>query len=119
MSADDSQWDDAAIDRLRKLGGNDLLGKMIDLFLQGAPKRIAAARAGEQAGDWTAVGHATHALKSSAANVGARRLSQLCEQIELLANQNNGPAIPPLLPELEVTFEQVRARLIALKGASP
>lgn len=119
MTTEDPDWDDAAIDRLRNLGGNELLGKMIELFLQGAPKRVSAALAGAEAGDWPAVEHATHSLKSSAANVGARGLSKLCEQIEQLSSQKEVADISKLMLQLEPIFDQVKARLAAIKGLTP
>jgi len=84
---------------------------MIDLFLDYAPKRLAAALAAEQATDLHALSQAVHPLKSSAGNVGARCMQDLAAKIEKLALDGEGAAIPPLLRELEAAFIQIKPHL--------
>ena len=103
--------DEAALIKLRKLGGASLLGQIIDLFLENAPKRIEAARVGERAGDLKSVERAAHSLKSSARNVGATRLGELAERIEHLAAGRKCDEIPDLLSSLEEAYSEVRIRL--------
>jgi HPt (histidine-containing phosphotransfer) domain-containing protein len=105
--SDESGLDKAAIARLRKLGGEKFLGDMIELFFQYAPQRLAAARAGAQAGDLGAVEKAVHPLKSSAGQIGALRVQDLAMQIEKLAMNKQADAIQPLLPQLEEAITQV------------
>ncbi len=103
--------DMVALDRLRKMGGDEFLGELIGLFLEHAPKKIAEAEAGEKAGDMEAVERAVHALKSSAGNIGANALMELAGRIEQLAEEQKGGSIPPLLHELEEAFSRLRVRL--------
>src|SRR5207248_10303902 len=63
-------------------GGRELLCKMIDLFLQDAPQRIAAIREAMAGGDARAVRKAAHAFKSSSANLGAAALAEMCKRLE-------------------------------------
>ncbi|MEA3209779.1 MAG: two-component system, sensor histidine kinase and response regulator [Chthoniobacter sp.] len=84
---------------------------MIDLFLQEAPGRLAAARKAEQTGEIGAIGEAAHALKSSAQNFGAIYLSQIAQKIERLAKENRPGEIPALLDDLERAFAEARAWL--------
>ena len=103
--------DVAAIARLRELGGEKFVGDMIGLFFQYAPQRLAAARAGAQAGDLQAVEKAVHALKSSAGQIGARRVEDLATQIEKLATDKQADALRLLLPQLEEAITQVKPLL--------
>lgn len=109
--SEESELDRAALARLRKLGGDEFVRRMIDIFFDYAPKRIAAARGGEQAGDLAAIAKAVHPLKSSAGQIGARRIQDLAGQIEKLAMDNQAGPIPPLLSQLEAAFEQIKPRL--------
>lgn len=77
--------DPDALARLRRFGGAKLLSEMIALYLESAPTRLAAAEAGLSAGDASATANALHSLKSSSAQLGAARLSALCEEGEVIA----------------------------------
>lgn len=105
--------DDAALEKLRKLGGPEFVVKMLDLFLENAPVRIEAARAGQRAGDLKAVEMAVHSLKSSAGNLGARELQQIAGRIEDLAEAGKGDGLSALLDDLESTFARVKTCLEA------
>ncbi len=93
--------DPAALERIHKIGGAKLVGKIIALFLENAPQRLEAARQGERSGDLAAVEQAVHSLKSSAGNVGATRLQELAATIEELAEKGEADPLPGLLVELE------------------
>ena len=80
-----SAVDAAALERLRRIGGADLVRRMIELFLSHAPERVRALRDGADAGDVDAVERAAHMMKSSAGNVGADRLMKAAEAIESAA----------------------------------
>jgi HPt (histidine-containing phosphotransfer) domain-containing protein len=58
-------------------------------------------RAKSRDSDAQAVWRAAHGLKSSAAAIGARRISQYCEEIEALAKDNGILPTDALLAELE------------------
>ena len=93
--------DPAALERIHKIGGAKLVGKIIALFLENAPQRLEAARQGERSGDLAAVEQAVHSLKSSAGNVGASRLQELAATTEKLAEKGEAGPIPGLLGDLE------------------
>ena len=63
-------------------GGRELLCKLIDLFLQDAPQRLAAIDDAMARRDAKGVAKAAHAFKSSSANLGAAALSELCKRLE-------------------------------------
>ena len=101
----------AAIQRLLEAGGPALLKQMVGLYLENTPKRIAAAVAGEQAGDWTAVELAAHSMKSSSSYLGLPGLAEQAARIEDLAVQRRGDEIRPLLQDLSGAFPAVHALL--------
>jgi HPt (histidine-containing phosphotransfer) domain-containing protein len=109
--------DPRGLARLQKIGGPLFVRKMIDLFLEEAPDRLAAARRGEQAGDLVAVGDAAHSLKSSAQNFGAGRLSRIAGDIELRARANGCENLSTLLGEMEAAYSTAKAWLESERDA--
>jgi HPt (histidine-containing phosphotransfer) domain-containing protein len=99
--------DDASLDRLRRFGGGKLLGQMIDLYLEAAPERMAAARAALEAADAPAVEMALHSLKSSSAQLGAFRMQRLCERGEREARAGTLDNAPMILRELDDELPRV------------
>jgi HPt (histidine-containing phosphotransfer) domain-containing protein len=108
--------DNQALERLRKLGGDRLAGRMIALFLEAAPQRIQAARAGQEAGDFDQVRRAAHSLKSSAGNIGASLVREIADCLEQHAEAERAEPVFRLVNELELAFAEVRERLPAGKN---
>lgn len=106
--ADLPETDLEALERLRRFGGDKLLGEMIRLFLEAMPQRLTAARHGLARGDAHAVEHELHALKSSAAQLGALRLSRLSQEGERLAKAGTLDAAPAILDQLDAEMPRVR-----------
>jgi two-component system, sensor histidine kinase and response regulator len=107
--------DPTALDRLRRFGGQKLLREMITLFLAAVPERIAAAREAIGSADAAGAERAFHALKSSAAQLGAMQLQRLCEEGELKARAGSLDAAAALLPALESERDLVHAWLSAAR----
>jgi len=103
--------DAASLDRLRKLGGNELIARMIELFFSYAEPKVAVARESLAAGRLEEAGRAAHSLKSSAGNLGAHELQDVAGRIELAAMNNDAAAAGALLPNLESAFLRAKARL--------
>lgn len=113
MSADEATraLDPAALERLFRIGGQEFVVEMIELFLEHAPQRLETARTALDAGDMTAVYRAAHSLKSTAANVGARGLQSAAERAEGRAAAEDAQALSPLLEGMEHHYERVRPEL--------
>lgn len=103
--------DHAALDRLDRIGGQEFVIEMIDLFLDHSPQRLAAARAAFAAGDYPTLYRSAHSLKSTAANLGALALQSVAERVEALAAAEDSGGVAALVDELDWSFEQVRKRL--------
>jgi HPt (histidine-containing phosphotransfer) domain-containing protein len=80
--------DPAALADLRMLDDDgSFVAEIVELFRSETPRRVEAVLAACERADAGAVTHEAHALKSSAAQLGALRLSGLCRRIELLARE--------------------------------
>ena len=114
--ADFPEVEPAALDRLRRFGGARLLGDMITLFLESVPQRLGAARAGFVRGECRAVEHELHALKSSAAQLGALRMQRLSQDGERLAKAGTLDGLGNILDELSAEEPRVREWLESAKS---
>ena len=108
---DNTDVDPSALARLRRMGGPEFVVKMIDLFIEEIPSRLAAARQGEQVGNWTAVADGAHSIKSSAMNFGAQTLSEIALKIEMDARAGKTAEIPTLLRKLEQAYQTAKVWL--------
>jgi HPt (histidine-containing phosphotransfer) domain-containing protein len=104
--------DRTALEKVRTLGGPHLVARLIDMFLENAPDRLARAVAGTADGDLETVERATHSLKSTAGNLGARRLQLLAEAAEDLAAARAGTQLAPLLARLRTVYDETRLALL-------
>ena len=102
----EASLDASMLDRLRSLGGDTLLGEMIDLFLQHVPERIEAALAAGHPATWKSVASAAHSLRSSASNLGTRELRDLVTALEQHAIERNEPSVRDLLHDLPAIFQR-------------
>jgi HPt (histidine-containing phosphotransfer) domain-containing protein len=114
--ADIPETDPEALERLRRFGGNKLLGDMITLFLAAVPQRLGAARNGLARADWHVVEHELHALKSSAAQLGALRMHRLSQEGEALAKAGATDGIGRVLDELDAEEARMREWLGAARA---
>ena len=109
--------DEGVLASIREIdrGADGLLERVIGLYILNAPRLLdelaAAAETGPQS-----LAAAAHALKSLSRNIGAQRVSALCERIETAAAAGRGldPAdASALAAELVPAFEVLRAQRAA------
>src|SRR5512135_2779222 len=81
-----------ALERLRKLGGKELVSKMVMLFTSHAESAIRDAAGGIASGDLDTVRRAAHSLKSSAGNLGALQVQAAADEIEQLTQERAADA---------------------------
>lgn len=111
-----------ALARLRDWGGEELLGKMVDLFLANTPHRMDQIREGITRSRPELVERGAHSLKSTALNLGAQSLGEMAARFEDRAVAGESGALEDRLPELEETYEMARRAIEALRndgGDSP
>lgn len=113
----DSVLDLTALDELRAIqrpGAPDLVQKTVKLFLDTTPPSLAQLRGAADTSDGRTLHRVYHSLKSSSAMMGARRLSQLCQEGELAAQQGHLERARDLLGTVEEEYGRVEDALAAL-----
>ena len=97
---------------LQEPGEPDLLAELIGLFLRDTSERLQALH--DAALDAARVARVAHAVKGSAANIGAMRLQQVAGDLEEAGHQFC-PAreLASLVAEVSVEYERVRQYLEA------
>jgi HPt (histidine-containing phosphotransfer) domain-containing protein len=102
------------IEELLSISGDsdpELLVDLISMFLQDAPQKLEAITTGLAALDFEKVEHAAHSLKGSSGNLGAQRVQDLCETIQIAGRNKDRAKIEGAARSLLVDFEQARKAL--------
>lgn len=102
--------DQATIQGIRKLqkpGRPDLLKELISLFIESTKEYISILRASAENEDFGTIAHIAHNLKSSAANLGALKLSKYCYELEKIGNGESHPErLKNLLSQTEEAYHE-------------
>jgi signal transduction histidine kinase/ActR/RegA family two-component response regulator len=110
--------DESILAELREMSSSDgvnIIRELVDLFLEGAPQRIA--QINESLADPPKLAFQAHALKSMSLNLGAKRIVEICQQLEELGRTGNVAGAPELLRELDLALNQTRVHLLPLRDA--
>ncbi len=94
-------------------GGVTMLGELVDLFLESAPQRISQIT--HFLDDPPKMAFHAQALRSMSLNLGANKIVEICQKLELMGHANNVDGADKLLRELETTFKKTQAELIPLR----
>ena len=103
--------DDEVLEELRAVLGGEL-DRLIRMFLDDAPRHIAALEEAALAPDLEALREHAHSLKSSSANLGAMQLSAAAKRVELGAR--TGTLDRPAVEVARIAWEFKRARDVLL-----
>jgi CheY-like chemotaxis protein len=103
-----SPVDFAVLDRLRSFQGgtDDLTVKLAELFVRDTGRRLVELRSAVNRADAPAVAQLAHAIKGSAANLGAQIVVRICTGVEARAEAVEFGSAPPWLDELEREFKR-------------
>jgi CheY-like chemotaxis protein/HPt (histidine-containing phosphotransfer) domain-containing protein len=101
------------ISALQEEGKEDLLNKIITIFLNDSPERLEELRKAVNSGDAPSINRVAHTLKSSCANLGAMNLSSHFKRMEAMGRTNSIEHAPELLSQIEIEFKAVEAGLRA------
>lgn len=107
-------FDIGAVNRIRDLGGDVLVSRIATVFSTYGQARVADATAGDAEGDLPKVAAAAHAIRSSAANVGATRLLAIATDLEHAARADRTEVIPELVNGLRSAFDGARSYVLGL-----
>ncbi|MBS1717423.1 MAG: PAS domain S-box protein [Armatimonadetes bacterium] len=90
-------------------GDSEFEGEILQIFLDTAPDLITQLRDGLEKGDFSAAQVAAHTLKGSARSVGANRLGEYCQQIEVALRTEN----PCEWSQLDPLFNELKSAIFA------
>ncbi len=74
--------DQEALDRIRRIGGDGLVGRLAALFIADVPLRVARLHEAALAGDLANVLRTSHSIRGSAATLGGVKLVEACRTVE-------------------------------------
>jgi len=112
----DKAVDPEVLESLRELGGEDdpgLFLELIELFLEDTPQRMKQVEEALARDDADGLGAAAHALKSSCANLGALKLSELFKEIEFAGKESDLERARPLVNLSSEEYGRVEQELRA------
>jgi HPt (histidine-containing phosphotransfer) domain-containing protein len=116
----ESVLDADVVNQLRALaraGSPELLERLRAAYARDTPDRLRALRAAVATGDRDAAAFSVHALKGSAANLGARQVVMALERIESAAPGTGAAELEPLLAALERHAADAEAELALVARA--
>ena len=106
--------DPAVVESLRGLGGEDILGELVEMFLRDTTPRLAALGEAVEAGDASTVEKVAHILKGSSGNMGARFMSELSASLQDAGASGDLSDAAGRVEQLEAEFARVRQALATL-----
>jgi HPt (histidine-containing phosphotransfer) domain-containing protein len=114
--------DASTLETLRKLrrdGQPDLIAQLFRIYLSDSPRLAEIVRTAAAKSDAAAFTKAAHTLKSSSGNIGARRFSTICAQLQDLGRARDCAGALALLPAFEAEYAAVCAAAKALLPDEP
>ena len=99
-------------------GEENIVRKLVNAYLVSTPLKIGELLRGYDSRDLTQVFESAHAIKSSSAQFGARRLSALAAELEAVAKAGHLADCAPLVARLASCFEDAAGALAEMVGIS-
>jgi two-component system, sensor histidine kinase and response regulator len=116
VEAPDGAIDQSVLASLRKLqkdGKPGILNRLIEMFLDDTPPKLAALQEAVAQEEAKALEQVAHALMGSSASLGALHMASICEELEAFGRSGDLTQAPGLLSQLEAEFDRVRDALTA------
>jgi HPt (histidine-containing phosphotransfer) domain-containing protein len=101
----------AALGRLGEKTGEDVLGQVVESFLQRGDRDLESLRGALARGDSAAFAAAAHSLAGSSGILGAAGLAVSCAELEKLARQEDLAACESRFPAVEQAYQSIARRL--------
>ena len=111
-----SVLDDSVLDALGRFRGTskpEFVDRVITMYMETALILLAELKKGSANGDLATLHHASHALKSCSATIGAGSLAARCEGLEVIARTGSVPDAPARVDGIAQEYRLVEAALIS------
>jgi two-component system sensor histidine kinase/response regulator len=89
--------------------GKEMVMKVVEIFMPDAEARMAKIDQAIKQEDFRALEEAAHSLKGAAANIGAREMAQLCEQLETQGELGDIDDASEIMLRLSASWTEVRS----------
>ncbi|QIN83762.1 PAS domain S-box protein [Rubrobacter tropicus] len=99
---------------IQREGGGEIVTELLRAFFDETPPLMETLHGAAREADAPTLKRAAHAINGIARAVGARRMSEICMELENLADEGDFSRIPDQLEELE--SEQSRVNALLAKG---
>ena len=112
--APSSPIDRTALDSLKEQqidGEPDIIKKITDAYIRSSEPLVANLRQAVVEKNFEVVHNSAHSLKSSSANVGAVRLSEVCKELEMNCKDTKYDNVTDLVSAIETEFLRVKDTL--------
>jgi signal transduction histidine kinase/HPt (histidine-containing phosphotransfer) domain-containing protein len=106
----------AGLREYQRSGEPDFLNHLISVFLDDLSLRLESMRNAQTRGDLETLRSAAHALKGASGELGAKRLYELCAQLEATARSGILAAARPLRREIEDEAVRLRQAMEVLRA---
>ncbi len=90
-----------------------MLSELAQMFFDDASSSLAVLRGAVEGSDARSVERVAHSLKGSSASMGARRMAEICSELQEAGVSGDLSHAPELLERLEEEFGSVRPALEA------
>ena len=110
---------DKTLGKIRQLGGDELLAKLIDLFLSQGKDRLAGLRTALDEGDLKATARLAHSLVSSTGNLGADTAMTDARALESAAEARDQAGSQAALARFRQSLENAMCRLAEIRDGLP
>ena len=100
-------------------GGKNLLGSLIETFLDNTPLVLGEAQAALARQSASQLERAAHTLKGSCSNFGAERMQSACRRLEQAAHEGSLKQASEMIAAIEREFASVRTALESERTACP
>ena len=101
-----------AFEKVKSEDGSDFVIELIDLYLEGTPRRIQAIREAAFEKEWVLLKRTAHTIKGSSSTLGLHRVAQVCQELEATSSSSSD-VVDGLVQALESRFVEAREVLTA------
>lgn len=108
--------DGTVLDAIGQLQGKpdaEFVARMITMFMETALVLLIRLKEGVSNGDYVALHHASHELKSCSATIGAYSLAAHCERLEFMVRERVVPDPASSVEAIGIEYRRAEAALIA------
>ena len=110
----DDVLDQSVLDELLSFaddGDPELLLDLINMFLDDGPSKVQAVQEGIAAGDFDKAERAAHSLKGSSGNLGAVRVQDVAESLQVAGRSRDQASVDGLVDSLVSSLDAAEAEL--------